>query len=420
MANTAVKIPEKHYVALQSRNTSECPVGFLVPWGTDAAAQKRMSTADTWAGQSWGSSSSLKAKTINNDLMSGFVLADDPLRHSRSNVVWRVVDPRGFELEINCENMANLIRLTTIENGEILSRCVWARQGANNVLLPEEAEEYQDALKNTERVKTSVSIRDVSVGDKILLQNGEEVVYLGKLYTLFQEWGDQHETDGEGISFSDKKRHYFYADRIDHNWRCGPAIKSVSSTKISSIVEASFMEIEDTAAFINDKIQAFEAQIVSLRNDHDYRFIGVTENRMNQDNISTVLEEIDGDITTVSEKVKETAEKNEIYLHSVSFIARMISSPVTDGPMVRVNPERNHHYGHKNNNKDFHGSVLYHDRLMNESRFVTKTESIGSGYRGSHNQTITKDLDASEAEWFWPKIAITDPKTGKVVTLRMI
>ena len=73
MAITTIKIPEKHYVALQARTKSECPLGFLVPWGTDAAAKKRIATADNWAnGYNWNKKKDINMEpiTINNDLMS--------------------------------------------------------------------------------------------------------------------------------------------------------------------------------------------------------------------------------------------------------------------------------------------------------------------------------------------------------------
>ncbi len=413
MANTTVKIPEKHYVAMQARS-SECPVGFLVPWGTDAAAIKRMATADDWAqGRSWGKQKdvSIEPKTINNDLMSGFTLANDALRHGQSGSFWRIVDPRGFELEINAENMANVIRLTTIENGEILSRCVWARRGANNVLLPEESEEYQDALRNTARVKTSVSIRDVNIGDKVLLQNGEEIVYLGKLYTIFQSYGDEGKKEGEWIQFANKKRHYFYAESIDSSFRGGPAIKSVSAPKLSKIIEPSFMEIKDSAAFINEKVQAFEVQVVTLRDDYDYRFVGVTESLMDYSDIEVELEPI-FDAKATADGLIEIADKYEIYLHSVAFVAKMANDIY-----LKVRPER---YNHGRNGKDFSGDVIHIDRLVNEAMFVLKTTMINSSHRRSYNSTIKEDFNVDEAEWFWPKIVITDPKTNEIIKMKMI
>ena len=412
MANTKVKIPEKHYVALQARSNSECPVGFLVPWGTDTAAQKRMNTADRWEySNRWGHQKNieLEAKTINNDLMSGFKLAANALRHGTNTVSWRIVDPRGFELEINSENMANVVRLTTIENGEILSRCVWARKGANNVLLPEESEEYQDALKNTKRVKTKISIRDVNIGDKVLLHNGEKVVYLGNLFTLFQGWDDGIE--GEGIQFLNKKRHYFYAETIDSNFKGGPSIKRVSSPKISSMIASSFMKIKDPVAFINEKVQAFEVQILTLNNNNNYQFIGVTNTLLDHSNLSVVLEEV-VDINSIFKEISEKIDKNNIYINSVPFIAKL-----SDGTLIRVNSERYNLRYKPRSGKEFEGPVIYTDRLLNEARLVPKTNMITGGYNRSQSR---KEFNDNEADWFWPKIVLTDPKTGNVIRLRMI
>ena len=119
MVNHSIKIPEKHYITFSSGRGEDAPLAFMTPYGTDSAAKKRMDTADRWAG-GWGQQKlSIEPKTVNNELLSGFKILTNVQRYSTSNVVWRILDPRGFELEISSGNMSMLLGLTTIENGTL-------------------------------------------------------------------------------------------------------------------------------------------------------------------------------------------------------------------------------------------------------------------------------------------------------------
>jgi len=103
-------------------------------------------------------------------------------------VLWRIADPRGFELEISSENFARIIDCATIEKGVIVGKCVWGRDGSKNILLPESSDVYQDAVKRTAEVNTKISLLDVQVGDTvgILTKDGKDLSgqYLGKYFFL--------------------------------------------------------------------------------------------------------------------------------------------------------------------------------------------------------------------------------------------
>lgn len=185
MAQVTVKIPDQHYVTFQKRSNDELPLGFMTPEGTDKAAQKRKATADSWA-YGYNNDKKIPPQTFDNKLLAGFSFVRSIKRYggfgSGGNVVWRVADPRGFELEISSANLAEIMRLTTLDKGEIQSRCIWGRVGSDNVLIPEESEQYQEALKNTALTKTSVSAKEVQIGNMVTLQNGLTGVYYGSFF----------------------------------------------------------------------------------------------------------------------------------------------------------------------------------------------------------------------------------------------
>jgi hypothetical protein len=71
----------------------------------------------------------LKPRTFDNESLSGFQLTKSVRRvyWGGGNVVWRVLDPRGFELEISSSNLARILDCSTISKGVIMDSCIWGR-----------------------------------------------------------------------------------------------------------------------------------------------------------------------------------------------------------------------------------------------------------------------------------------------------
>ena len=126
----SIYIPEKHYVGFQHRNEGDQIVlGFATPYATDSAFKKRKSTVDSWA----NGYMNMKAKDPNrrqteildNELMSGFEIARSVRSHgwNGGNVLWRIADPRGFELEISSANLASILDCATVING-VIQGCI--------------------------------------------------------------------------------------------------------------------------------------------------------------------------------------------------------------------------------------------------------------------------------------------------------
>lgn len=70
---------------------------------------------------------------IDNVPLEGFTVARSVSRSSTSNKVWRINDPRGFQLEMSTGNFEDLLMSTTIHNGEIMAPCIW-QTGKNLVV----------------------------------------------------------------------------------------------------------------------------------------------------------------------------------------------------------------------------------------------------------------------------------------------
>lgn len=130
----------------------------------------------------------LAPKVLDNVPLSGYQLTKEVRRTgwNGGNVVWRILDPRGFQLEISSANLARIIDCSTITEGVIMEPCIWGRSGAANVLLPMSSDICKAAYVNTERAeKKKIPLKEVSIGDHVKIQESakdEDIVYeyLGK------------------------------------------------------------------------------------------------------------------------------------------------------------------------------------------------------------------------------------------------
>ena len=212
-----ITVYDKLYVTVEHRPDAKSDtghLGFSSPYTKDAAFRKRKDTQDQWAyghGTNWviddddqitsgeGHTSKVDMialfvtqaypRVVVNEPREGFEIAKSVRRYGYrgpGNVLWRITDPAGYDLEISSENFASIVDHCVLEQGVIKGRCVWGRDGSKNVLLPEGSEPYDQALKFTKQKKNSVSLKDVKLGDTVEILNkgmiGVPFTYLGKMF----------------------------------------------------------------------------------------------------------------------------------------------------------------------------------------------------------------------------------------------
>lgn len=242
-ANKDIKIPTQHYVGFNKRGDHEIPLGFMTPDGTDDSAKKRKATVDQWAkGQSWQNKIPLPAQVFENKPLSGFKFGNS-VRHGggwgQGTVKWRIEDPRGFELEISSPNLQQIMEISTIECGEILDKCIWGRLKNENILIPVTSEVYKTAQLNTERAGKSASLKDLNIGDHVVLQNGKEGRYFGAHYQVQASYEKKIKQD-------DKKKHV-----IVNQSNGAVEFIQVASLKVSSIEPGEALTIEQAEVELN-------------------------------------------------------------------------------------------------------------------------------------------------------------------------
>ncbi len=247
MANN-LKIPEELFITFQNRNKEDYKLGFMSPHGTDAAAAKRRHTQLSWAYGYTNArnfnletldfngkhedlynqklTSDLFPKILKNEALSGYTFARAVKRYgwNGGNVVWRIDDPRGFQLEISSANLGKIMQYADILQGSIAGKCIWGRMGSDNILIPEGSDLYEEAVKSTERLNTKVSLRDVKVGDLVELQNGKIGYYYGKFWLVNFDYNKIGKVE------SCVERRFFKHKDSDSYF-------SIANPKISSVLE---------------------------------------------------------------------------------------------------------------------------------------------------------------------------------------
>lgn len=172
---------EKLYVGFQRDRYAHAEeprlLGFAVPYGTTKAEQKRIATVDQW------SNNKAEARILDNVPTRGFKLLQVVSRYSTSNKLFRVLDPRGFELEISADNILSLALASTIVRGEIIEECVWAQH--NGVyLIPTSDERYR-------------FWKGIAKGAKTKIEVGKYYVNPSNLLSIFRFEGIFHHTSIE-------------------------------------------------------------------------------------------------------------------------------------------------------------------------------------------------------------------------------
>ena len=243
--NIAIKIPDEWYAGFK-KSFDGLPMVYMTPQGKDKASQNRVNSIQRYSGGEKG----IPDTVLNNKPLCGFkILQYAHGGYNTGQVVWRVEDPRGFQTDIPSGNLNQLLALTTIDQGEILESCVWARDGKYNVLLPTNSEEYKVAVKNTELTKQSVRVTDVKIGNIVNLKNGmRDMTYLGKyqkLCGLNGDYGRFYEQDSKIVQ--EQPRYYFMtAENVIYHY---------VSANIAEVTDANaVMENTEAENLVNGKL----------------------------------------------------------------------------------------------------------------------------------------------------------------------
>jgi hypothetical protein len=407
MANLEIKLFDKLYVGFQKRNTeSGSPLGFLTPWGEDAASKGRMATVDKWA-----SSSKLKSIVIDNVPVTGFRISDHARRGGwrGGSTVIQIEDPRGFELQITVDNMIQIMNNNICVNGEIQIPCVWGRDGKENILLPINSEPYENAMENTERLKQTVSMRSVKIGNKIEMKDGRVGIYYGAYYQImrdidtktsyvpFSSTRSMLSTTIQKMKLSKDKLHAVYVLENKARDDFKPRIEMMKSIKVARMLDDSTITNVEAECQINDEF------LISA----DYRTcIGY---------VSTDKFEFKIEIEPVT--ANDLIERQGLHSWStgrVHFIAKTPDNEYLhcDGcTLVETSKSQRHipNIGYVKDDRVY-GIVVNFDEVKNGTVMFSKIHQYS--YNTAVLDEYIKAYRVDELEFFQPYVVYTSEKTG--------
>lgn len=157
---------ETLFVGIQANeNTGDethTPLGFVVPDGETAAAKKLQSTVENWcAGYRYGNAPAkpFTPSRYQNSPTMGFTLDRVVSRWRTQNKLFRVNDPRGWQIEISTENLMYIMLNSDISNGAVQTPLVYARKGGTNWLVAPKHIEARNELD-----KTGIKVRALKIG----------------------------------------------------------------------------------------------------------------------------------------------------------------------------------------------------------------------------------------------------------------
>jgi len=201
MGQTIV-IPSKLKVGFQKRNdTYTGQLAYIIYYDHKGVLRKEPS----W--QSWRDKN-IEAKEFANTHTEGFVLnktAGGGRGWDSRRTVSRIYDPRGFEFEIGIDNLLYILENTNCIRGKGLDgRFVYAWEGTNLILVPENAPEYASHIEFSKNLTEKISSKELVVGRTYLTNRNDQLVYMGRFD--YYDYGPYSWRE-MGVN---KGKHYFF------------------------------------------------------------------------------------------------------------------------------------------------------------------------------------------------------------------
>lgn len=179
-----LNISKKIYVGWDAKTVyDDVPEAEIIPIGTTLGEKRKM--------QGLESRHTALFEYDNNPLPGFTLIGVNKKTYTSPDSTWLIVDPRGFKTRISTKNLFEILKVTGITEGLVQQKCVWAREDSHTsmTLIPVSSDTFIEAIDNTSLIDSRINIRDVNIGDTVLLQNKKQGVYKGtlSLYCSLQE-----------------------------------------------------------------------------------------------------------------------------------------------------------------------------------------------------------------------------------------
>lgn len=234
-------IPKKIKIGYQGRTDTSTGRLAYVTYYDDLGVLRKEKSWEEWR------SKDIEPVEVENTLMAGFVINKGVQRYGyfgSGRSIIRIFHPLGFDFEVSVDNLIALLLHCDVSNSTIQEECILAWDNTTLVLLPKNSEEYQNAVKFTEKTRKKFSAKDLIVGATYSQKkNTDTVVYLG-----FFPFYDSDSAYGTTNHKMRGKKHIFVGS-------AGDILRLEPSTHIAECIDSSTSTRYDQAviAFNNSK-----------------------------------------------------------------------------------------------------------------------------------------------------------------------
>ena len=234
-------IPTKIKIGYQARTDTSTGRLAYVTYYDDLGVLRKEKSWEDWR------SKDIEPEEVENKLMAGFVINKGVRRcghFGSGRSIIRIFHPLSFDFEVSVDNLIAMLLHCDVSNSTIQEECILAWDNTTLVLLPKNSEEYQNAVKFTEKKNKKFSAKDLIVGATYSQKkDSDTVVYLG----FFPYYDSDYTYDTVNHKMRGKK-HIFVGS-------AGDILRLEPTTHIAECIDSSVSARYDQAviAFNNSK-----------------------------------------------------------------------------------------------------------------------------------------------------------------------
>ncbi len=196
-------IPEELFVGFKPQHKSDSIYLAYISSYIKGKASKKDSI-DNWRDKH------IPTKILKNELQEGFIIKEKAGDSGERKAWVRVLDPRGFEIEISIDNLLHILECEGCEKEKkIKGKCVYAFDETKLLLLPESSPVYVELKKHSEAMNKKNVVNDNIVPYEVYSnKSNEHLMYLGWLdtytkYYLYNGKEYRKPEDAEKAYFND-------------------------------------------------------------------------------------------------------------------------------------------------------------------------------------------------------------------------
>lgn len=258
-------IPKRLYIGFRAQGENK-PLSYIGYYGLDQKEIHKKQSIDSWR------NNNIPIQELENTPVEGFILGkkvgDGGYGWDKRKAWIRVLDPRGFEVEISTDNLLSILESTScIPVKQLQGKFVYFFDDGNLILLSCESSDYAKLIKHSEKLETKkITAKDLVVNKVYLTKSGDQLLYLGRLKSYaygFIYQGKFYKSLNQIEEVSTLRRVDIYGS---HSWHNSEEINPKEYNKIQRLVpkeEKAFWfvrKIEDRMEFRHSK--AFPNNII--------------------------------------------------------------------------------------------------------------------------------------------------------------